>query len=133
MISIQPLSVKSNIQFGQKVKKQQPKPEYNQPYYSQEYLEKEKDFSFLKGALCAAIIMSGVHQCSNMDRKSMLDEAAAIVNYSEPKGTILKLEDINNDEALDLIVEDNDGHQTIFDLENKHQYYKDKFGTEKIY
>ena len=132
MLTIQPISVKSNVIFGQKNKKQL-KPEFEQPYYSHKYVEREKDFSFMKGVLCAAIIMSGVHQCSDNDRKSMLDEAQLIINYSDPKETKLKLEDINNDEVPDFIIEDNDGHQTIFDFENKHQYYKDKSGIEKIY
>lgn len=132
MLTIQPISVKSNMTFGQKNKKQ-PKPEFEQPYYSHKYLEREKDFSFMKGVICAAIIMSGVHQCSNMDRRSMLDEAAVIQKYSDPRETTLKLEDVNNDKVPDFIIEDNDGHQTIFDFENKHQYYKDKSGIEKIY
>lgn len=132
MLSIQPVSIKLNMAFGQKVKKQ-PKPEFNEPYYSHEYLEKEKDFSFMKGVLCAAIIMSGVHQCSEGDRRMMLDSFKCEMELSKPYLKQIKVEDINNDDVPEIIIESKDGTQSIFDFENKHQYYKDDLECVEIY
>ena len=132
MLSIQPISVKSNLIFGQKVKKQS-KPEFNKPYYSHNYLEREKDFSFMKGVLCAAIIMSGVHQCTEGDRRMMLDVFKSEMDASGSHLKAIKVEDINNDDVPEIIIESKDGTQSIFDFENKHQYYKDDLEFVEIY
>ena len=132
MLSIQPISLKSNMYFGKKEKKQL-KPEFNKPYYSHNYLEREKDFSFMKGVLCAAIIMSSVHQCTENDRRVLMDNLEVEMNSSRSHMKSITVEDVNNDDVPDLIIESKDGSKTIFDFENKHQYYQDDLEFVEIY
>lgn len=127
MNTIQPFS---NISFCKKPNKIQP---ITSEFHSKKTIEKEKDWSFLTGALCAAAIMCAIHQCDSNKREVMLNEIATELKYSDPEKIQIKVIDGTKDEVPDFIIEDNYGAQSIYDIKNNHKYYKDKFEFEKIY
>ncbi len=133
MNTIQPYSTRNNIYFCQQNKRsEQVKPQENITI-SKTNLEKAKDISFIKGIICATTILLGVNTCQNSDREFLLEQLAVDVEHFNSGKRELKVKDATDDKVLDIVIEDECGSQSIYDIKNNHLYYKDKHEFEKIY
>ena len=103
------------------------------PLYTKEQVRKKENNSFLFGAICAATILSGINGNNNQERDSMLSDIATELEYTTPNDTRILFKDMTEDNVTDIILEDKNGLQTIYDLKNKHMYQKDENSMEKIY
>ena len=63
----------------------------------------------------------------------MLSDIATELEYTTPNDTRILFKDMTEDNVTDIILEDKNGLQTIYDLKNKHMYQKDENSMEKIY
>lgn len=130
MLRILPVSY-HNVSFGVKAKNDEPK--FIDVQENKRNFERELNYSFLAGAMCAATILYGINQCENSDRDFMMEEIATQLKYSDKNNTKIKVVDATKDGNPDFIIEDEFGVQSIYDIKNTSLYYKDGEEIEKIY
>ena len=129
-MTIQPISNRC-ISFGKITNKpkQNPVPECN----DKKYVNREKTYSFLTGAMCTAVILASVHQCNEDKRDFMLNQISAELKYSDPNKINVSVSDVTQDGCLDFVIEDMQGDKSVYDLKNGHLFYYGEEGIEKIY